>query len=144
MEKHDQIEMLKDLAQVDIDAVHSYNRVLDKITDELLRTRLTEFRDTHLQHIAELSDAIRVLGGQAPDMSKDFKGFAIEAFTVLRKVTGMKGALKALKTIEEISNHYYRKAIPEEVPPIIKDIFRKHLSDERNHLEYIRNNLQAM
>lgn len=144
MEKHEQIELLRTLAQVDIDAVHSYNHALDEITDGIIRSRLEEFRDTHQQHVADLSDTIRDLGGKAPDMSPDFKGYAIEAFTVLRKVTGMKGALKALKTTEEISNRYYRRAIPEELPAEIKDQLRRNLSNVRNQLEYIENNLQAM
>lgn len=45
--------MLKEVAQADVDAVHTYNRVLDHIADEVVRSRLMSFRDTHLEHIAD-------------------------------------------------------------------------------------------
>lgn len=144
MEKHEQIEMLTELAQVAIDAVKSYNRALDEISDTVILTRLQEFRDAHQQHITQLSETIVALGGQAPDISEDFKGYVIEAFTALRKVTGMKGALKALKITEEIVNRHYRVSLPKEEPSVVKDLLRKHLSNTRNHIEYIDNNLHAL
>jgi len=59
-------------------------------------------------------------------------------------MAGMKGALKALQAAEELSNRYYGKAVPKTVPPALKEIVRKHFSDEKNHLEYIRNNFQVL
>ena len=144
MEKHELIEMLKNLIQVDIDMVHSYNRALDEVSDQVIHSRLSAFRDKHQKHIADLSDEVRSLGGWAPEPTKDFKGYIIEAFTTLGTMAGMKGALKALQAAEELSNRYYAKAVPKTVPPDLKEIVRKHFSDEKNHLEYIRNNLQVL
>jgi len=144
MEKNELVEMLKKLIQVDIDMVHSYNQALDEVSDHVIHSRLTAFRDKHQKHIAALSDEIRSLGGQVPEPNKDFKGYIIEAFTTLGTMAGMKGALKALKTAEEISNRYYEKVVPITVPPALKEIIRKNFSDEKNHLEYIRNNLQVL
>lgn len=138
------IEILRELAQVDIDAVHSYNRVLDEISDNVVRARLTSFRDEHQQHMQAIADEIRTLGGEVPESTKDFKGYAVEAFAVLRTTTGgMKNALKALKTAEEITNRYYSRKVSKEAPAAVKDLLRKHFSEEKIHLDYINENVKA-
>jgi uncharacterized protein (TIGR02284 family) len=138
------IGVLQELVQVDIDTVHSYNRVLDEIADDVVRSRLKAFRDTHLNHIAALSDEIRSLGGEAPKLTRDFKGYVIEAFTALRTAAGMKSALKALKTNEKITNHYYGETVSKEIPSALKELLREHFSDEKIHLDYITNNLKVL
>lgn len=144
MEKTELIELLRELIQVNIDMVHSYNRALDDISDPVFHSRLTAFRNNHQEHIDELSDALRSLGGQASEPMKDFKGYVIEAFTTLGSMAGMKGALKAVMAAEALSNRYYEKAVPKSLPRDIKEIVRKHFSDEKNHHEYIKNNLQVL
>lgn len=144
MQENELIEKIKELVQMDIDTVHAYNRALDEISDKIMRSRLTAFRDNHQNHIADLSYQIRILGGQAPEPTKDFKGFILEAFTALRIATGTKGALKALKTVEEITNRYYGNVVSETVPEALKDMLRRHFSDEKIHLDYISSNLQAL
>jgi uncharacterized protein (TIGR02284 family) len=144
MEKIELLEMLKELIQVNVDMVHTYNRALNEISDPVVRSRSTAFRDNHQKHIEELSDAVRSLGGQAPEPTKDFKGYVIEAFTALGTMAGMKGTLKALMAAEALSNRHYEKVVPKSVPPDLKETIRKHFSDEKNHSEYIRNNLRAL
>jgi rubrerythrin len=138
------IEAMSELAQVDIDALHAYSQALEQIEDEVIRSRLEEFMAQHREHIDRLSAAIKELGGQPPAFSKDFKGFFIEGFTALRSSTGMIGALKALRTTEEITHRYYAKAVPMEAPARLKDIYRRHLSEERIHLDYVVSNLEAL
>ncbi len=144
MENNTLIKELKELVQVDIDTVHTYNRVLDEISDEIVRSRLTAFRDNHIDHIAVISEEIRSLEGDPPKLTKDFKGYVIEAFAALRKAVGMKSALKALKTAENITCRYYGRMVSEETPSTLKDRLRKQFSDKKNHLEYINNNLKVL
>ena len=56
----------------------------------------------------------------------------------------MKGALKALKTVEEITNRHYGEAVSKDAPPALKEILRKHFTDEKIHLDYIDSNLEAL
>ena len=84
------------------------------------------------------------LGGTPPETKKDFKGYVIEAFTALRGFTGEKGALKAMRTLEEITNRHFDDAVSKDVPPAVKEILRKHVTDERIHLDYIDRNLEAI
>ena len=144
MEKKETIETVSGLIQLDIDTVFAYDQALNEIKDDIIRARLTEFRDTHQNHVERLSEEIRSLGGSPPKITKGFKGYVIEAFTALRGFTGEKGALKALRSAEEITNRQYGEAVSKDVPDSVKELLRKHVTDERIHLDYIDSNLEAL
>jgi len=144
MKKNDLVEAISSLIQLDIDTVYAYDQAIGEIEDKIIQARLTDFRDAHRHHSERLSEEIRSLGGTPPKSTKDFKGYAIEAFTALRGFTGMKGALKALKTVEEFTNRQYAEIVSQDVPAPIKEIFRKYFSEEKIHLKYIDSNLEAL
>ena len=138
------IEALSNLVQLDIDAVHAYDQALKEIDDSVIRDRLLKFQNHHRNHISDLSKQIEDLGGNPPEQSKDFKGYVIEAFTAIRSFTGLKGALKAMKTMEEITNRYYGEVVSWKAPSAVKEVLRTYFSEEKIHLEYITSNLQAL
>jgi hypothetical protein len=144
MDRNDLLKKLQELAQVDIDIVHTYNRVLNEISDEIVHSRLTAFRDNHINHLTALMEEIESIGGEPPKLTKDFKGYVIEAFAVLSTAAGMKSALKVLKAAETISYEYYGQIISKDIPDILKERLRKYFSDEKIHLEYIDNNLKVL
>jgi uncharacterized protein (TIGR02284 family) len=144
MDKNNLIEAISKLVQLDIDTVHAYDKVLKEIDDPIIRERLLTFQDEHRNHISCLSRQIEDLGGQPPDQSQDFKGYVIEAFAAIRSFTGFKGALKALKIIEEITNRHYGEIVSWETPSAIKEKLRTYFSEEKVHLDYITINLQAL
>ena len=137
-------EALSNLVQLDIDAVHAYDQALKEIDDAIIKDRLLKFQNDHRSHISGLSKQIEELGGQPPENSRDIKGYVIEAFTAIRSFTGLKGALKAIKTTEEITNRYYGEVVSWEAPSAAKEVLRTYFSEEKVHLDYITSNLQAM
>jgi uncharacterized protein (TIGR02284 family) len=138
------IEALSNLVQLDIDAVHAYDQAVREIDDTIIRDRLLTFQEEHRNHISGLSKQIENLGGQPPERSQDLKGYVIEAFAAIRSFSGLKGALNAMKTTEEITNGYYGEVVSWEAPPDVKELLRKYFSEEKIHLEYITSNLQAL
>ena len=144
MNEKNLIEALPNLVQLDIDAVHAYDQALKEIDDPIIKDRLLKFQDDHRNHISGLSKQIEELGGQPPEYSQDLKGYVIEAFAAIRSFTGLKGALSAMKTTEEITNRYYGEVVSWEAPPDVKEVLRTYFSEEKIHLDYITNNLQAM
>ncbi len=144
MNEKELIEAMVNLVQLDIDAVHAYNQAVKEIEDPIIRDRLLTFQEDHRKHIAGLSKHIEALGGQPPEPSQDFKGYVIEAFTAIRSYTGLTGALKAMKTTEEITNRHYGEVVSWQAPPAIKESLRAYFSEEKIHLEYIDSNLQAI
>ena len=144
MNTKDLIAALANLVQLDIDAVHAYDQVLKEIDDPIISRRLLTFQEEHRNHIRGLSRHIEELGGQPPEPSRDFKGFVIEAFTAIRSFTGLKGALKAMKITEDITNRYYGEVVSWQAPAEVKEVLRTYFSEEKIHLDYIISNLQAM
>ncbi len=144
MDNNELAKALEELAQVDIDTVHTYNRVLDEISDEIIQARLADFRDNHIKHIGDLCAEIRLLGGDPPELTKDFKGYVIEAFAALSTAAGMKSAMKALKTAEKINYKHYGEIVSKNAPSNLKELLRKHFTDEKIHLDYIESNLKAL
>ncbi|MFO7965922.1 MAG: ferritin-like domain-containing protein [Desulfobacterales bacterium] len=133
------LKLLDKLIQLDIDTVYIYDRTLDAFEDRVIKERISRFRENHKQHVERLASEMQALGGTPPDFSRDLKGHVITAFTALGTLTGMKGALKALKITEDITNRVYGEAVSSDVPDELKDMLRKHFSDEKIHLDYIVN-----
>jgi len=144
VKKKELIETMSKLVQLDIDAVQAYEQAVKEVEDPVIRDRLLKFQEEHRNHIEGLTGQIVDLGGQAPDQSMDFKGYVIEAFTAVESFTGLKGALKAIKTTEEITNRYYGEVVSWEAPSAVKDLLRTYFSEEKIHLDYITSNLQAL
>jgi hypothetical protein len=69
----------------------------------------------------------------------------MEAVAALRATAGgMKSALKALKTAEEISNRHYEQIFLQDLPPDLKQLLREQYSEENLHLDYINENLKSL
>jgi rubrerythrin len=140
----DLIKAMSNLVQLDIDAVHAYDQAIKEIDDPIIKERLLTFQEDHRNHIRTLSEQIKILGGRPPVESQDFKGYVIEAFAAIRSFTGLKGALKSVKTAEEITNRYYAEVVSWKAPPEVKENLRTYFSDEKIHLEYITSNLKTI
>ncbi len=107
METKEIFKVLNSLAHLDTDAIYTCDEALEQIDVLSIKDQLTRFRDDHHRHVRELLDAIRRLGGQPPSFSKDFKGFLVQGMTSARSATGTEGALKAMKTNEELTSRNY-------------------------------------
>ena len=137
MENKEMIEKLTDLVKLDIDAVHAYGQAIKHIDISDVREQVVKFQGDHERHVTNLSEAIRLLGGQPPEFSRDFKGYLLEGFTALRSMTGTEGALKALKSAEEMTNKKYSEARSWNVPMDVLSIIQGNYEDEQRHLSYV-------
>lgn len=147
MNRKEIIEALTNLIQLDIDVVHAYDQAIKAVDDPIIKNRLRTFQAEHSDHIDGLSAKIEALQGKPANQSgrsKDAKGFVMEAFTIIRSFTGLKGALSAMKTTEEISNRYYGDIVSRQMPTEVKEMLREYFTQEKIHLEYIVNNLQSL
>ncbi|NUO48540.1 MAG: ferritin-like domain-containing protein [Polyangiaceae bacterium] len=129
---------LNALIQLDYDAVQAYDRAIAKIESEMIKRDMESFRRDHERHIIDLSECVRELGGVPEELGRDFKGVLLEGLTALRSVTGTAGALKAMKTNEEITNRVYDDALGTTLPANIRRVIERNRDDERRHLAYIQ------
>jgi rubrerythrin len=126
-----------DLMKLDIDAVHAYDQAIDNTELISMRETLAHFRSDHQRHVVQLRKLIEAFDVVPPDDSQDFKGFLMEGFTALRSLSGVEGALKAMKTNEELTNRRYREALAEGFPPNTRELLEKSYQDEQEHLKFI-------
>lgn len=143
MDTQSVVKLLSDLAQLDIDAIEAYDQALKNIDEPIIHTSISSFRDDHIKHVDDLAEKIIALGATPPNRSKDIKGFIIKGFTAIRSSTGTEGALKAMQTNEKLTNAKYKEAFETELPFDVKALIEKNYSDERRHLAYIEQTLEA-
>lgn len=141
MNKEELINRLNAIVQLDIDAYHAYEQAIEAIDELEIRTKLELYRDDHHRHVTELSRAIRQLGGEPPEFTKDLKGEFIEGITKVQSMMGTQSALKAMETNEKLTNKTYAQATELDIPAAIRDIIDRGYNDEKKHLAYISNAL---
>ncbi len=137
MTSNEVVKKVNSLIQLDIDAVHAYQQAIEHIDVTDVKNQLVQFKHDHENHVQNLSEVVRKLGGQPPEFSRDFKGFVIQGFTALRSVTGTEGALKAMKSNEELTNSSYDDALSWDVTTEVRNVIQKNRDDEKRHLRYI-------
>lgn len=137
MNDQDIIDKLQDLCQLDIDAFHAYGKAIEHIDAPMLREQIAKFQSDHERHVSDLSAIIRRLDGEPPEFSRDFKGFLLEGFTALRSMTGTEGAMKALKSAEEMTNKRYGDARSWDMPLDIISVIQSNFEDEQRHIHYV-------
>lgn len=136
-------QLLSELLQLEIDSIQAYAQVIPHIDDPVMKTRLNTFRESHQKHVDELIAAYP--DNHTPEKtSQDFKGYIQEGMAALRSMGGTKSALKALQSTEERVNRLYSEAVSRQAPGGAHDLFRKHFSDVKIHLNYITSNLEAL
>lgn len=143
MENRELAKNLCQLIQLDIDAVFAYEQAIERVEVLEIKEQLRFFQGDHERHIADLSNYVVALGERPPERSRDFKGFLIEGFTALRSVTGTEGALKAMQSNEKTTNKQYDEALSWELPADARAIVERNYEDEKRHLRYITEALEA-
>lgn len=145
MNNNDLLDILGNLAQLDIDASYAYTQALKNIEDKEIYNNIKDFRTDHEKHIQDLNKIMQFYGGTEYKKQRDLKGFLIEGFTLLRSSTGTIGALKAMETNEKITNKIYKDTLDKNYfPTDVRVIIEKNYNDEKRHLRYIRTLLKTL
>lgn len=126
-----------DLMKVDIDAVHAYDQAIENTDLISVREQLAEFREEHEHHVANLRTLTEAFDVVPPDQSQSVRGFFMEGFTALRSLTGVEGALRAMKSNEELTNRKYREALAQAFPPKTRELLERNYEEEQKHLLFI-------
>jgi rubrerythrin len=138
------LDNLSKLIHLDVDAAHAYDQAIRNVDDQAVKEKLIQFQSDHLRHIDQLSGKVRELGGTAPELASDFKGFIIAGFTALRSLTGTKGALEAMETNERLTVSGYTEASKLDFPVDVLARVQSNLADEQRHLSTIREALATL
>jgi uncharacterized protein (TIGR02284 family) len=130
---------LRELAQLDVDAIGLYDAAIQRITVPLVREKLSEFRVDHVRHVQDLNAEILKLGGEQVDGSPDVKGTLLRGFTAVTSMMGTQAALFAMAGNEEITNHSYQSALKAaDWTAEVRSLIERNYADERRHLAWIK------
>jgi uncharacterized protein (TIGR02284 family) len=140
----DQVENIKSLIKLDIDAAAAYEEAIEHIQTPSIHKTLTMYLADHRRHVDVLSGLLRNAGEVPPERTKDIKGFFIEGFTSLRSAMGEDGALKAMLSNEKLTNRKYQDAFENwDLEPEALAVVSDNYEDERRHLSYIEDILHV-
>ena len=140
----DVMEALRNLIELDYDAVEAYEAAISRLDDSILRQGLASFLDDHLRHIRELSPVVHQMGGEVPTQG-DMRRWLTKGKVVIGNILGDRGVLMAMKSNEDDTNEAYEHASARgDLSSDLGQLLVKNLADERRHRQWIMNRLDAM
>ena len=130
-------DLLKDLIQLDHDAVEAYQAAIDRLHYAGFREALKGFCQDHLRHVEELGAQLSGLGREPPKEG-DMKSVLAKGKVVLAGLVGDKQMLQAMKTNEDDTNTAYERAVRhDEASEEVREMLRRGLADERRHRDWM-------
>ena len=137
------ISKLRALAQLDVDAMGTYDAAIARVTDEEVATQLAAYRVDHLRHVQDLNAVIQKFGGKVVEQVPDLKGVALTGMTMVTSMMGTFSALMAMVGNEELTNRVYEAALKiKNLDAETRELIRKNYSDEQRHLAWIKHALK--
>jgi rubrerythrin len=133
-----ELEKLRSLAQLDVDAIGTYEAAIARVKEQLVRERLSEFRVDHVRHVQDLNVFIRERGGEPVELRPDLKGAVMKGMTAITSMMGTEAALVAMLGNEELTNRAYELALGFEWSPQVRQLIEKNRKDEERHLAWIK------
>jgi rubrerythrin len=138
MGRKSEVEKLRSLAQMDVDAVGAYDAAIARVKEPLVRERLSEFRVDHVRHVQDLNALIHQFGGEPVELRPDLKGAAMKGLTAMTSMMGTEAALVAMLGNEEFTNRAYELALSFEWSPEVRTLIEKNRRDEERHITWIK------
>ena len=133
-----EVEKLRSLAQLDVDAAGAYEAAIARVKEPLVRERLNDFRVDHVRHVQDLNALIQARGGAPVELRPDLKGAAMKGFTAISSMVGTEAALLAMLGNEELANRVYEAALSFDWSPEVRQLIQKNRQDEERHLTWIK------
>jgi rubrerythrin len=137
------ISKLRALAQLDVDAIGTYDAAIAQVSESEVAQQLAGFRVDHVRHVQDLNALIVARGGTAVEQVPDLKGVALTGMTMVTSLIGTEAALMAMIGNEELTNRVYEAALKLKIDSEALDVIRKNYADERRHLEWIKHAFKA-
>nr|WP_245460693.1 DUF2383 domain-containing protein [Rhizobium leguminosarum] len=136
--------LVKDLIYLEYDAIAAYDSCIERLDDKQFATKITSFKQDHLQHLEVLNEMARELGIQAPTRG-DMKEMLTTGKIALADLMGDAAILKAMKTNEDDTvTAYERASRHEDAIPASKAFFMKAHQDEERHRAWMDTTAKAL
>lgn len=128
---------LTSLARADLDAASVYGRTMDLVEERVIRERLSEYRQDHLDHFQELAGYIADMGADAPRNSPSRTDFIPRDIGASGPASDIRGLLRLLYQQELNLRQAYREASQWELSLKARALVDDFCSDENKHMRFL-------
>lgn len=130
-------DALRDLTELDYDAIEAYDVAINRVDNIEYKTKLTEFRDDHRRHVEENSALLASHGEEAP-AGPSGKQWLTKGKVVLADMIGDTTILVAMRSNEIDTNTAYERLNAHEGRwEDSLEFLSRGLSDERRHKAWL-------
>ncbi len=131
-------DAIKDLIELDFDAIEAYDAAINRIENQSYRDKLIEFKGDHERHVRELSALLKKHNEEAPTGPSIGKQWITKGKTILANLIGDRTILVAMRSNEVDTNTAYERVYHHEGKwEDADDILKRGLKDERRHKAWL-------
>ncbi len=128
---------LQELLELDYDAIEAYEAAINRIKDNVFKSKLNDFKMDHQNHIVAISSLLRSHNEEVPT-GPDSKQWLTKGKVVLAGLMGDKAILSAMLTNEEDTNTAYERMLGrQDVWNEARTVLENGLQDERRHKNWL-------
>ncbi len=137
-------DALKDLVELDFDAVEAYEAAINRLDNIEYKSKLREFKKDHERHITELSDVLKSHNETAPTGPSMGKQWLTKGKVVLGEIVGDNGILAAMITNEIDTNTAYER-MNEREDKWLEAVYalQRGLDDEKRHKAWLESVIKS-
>ncbi|XVN40630.1 MAG: ferritin-like domain-containing protein [Rickettsia endosymbiont of Argas persicus] len=137
----DFLDALKELIELDYDAIEAYEAAINRITDEDYKVQLKNFKEDHKEHVQKLNQLLLKHNEKTID-GPSSKQLLTKGKVVLANQVGDKAILYAMLTNEEDTNTAYERLNNHDDKWYdAAEILEQGLRDEQKHKKWIEKQL---
>lgn len=130
-------DALKELIELDYDAVDAYQAAIDRLENEEYKAKLGKFKADHESHIKVLNRILHAHDGVIVE-SGGAKGWLTKGKVILANLIGDKTILKAMRSNEEDTNTAYKKMNSHKAKwTDAADAIAQGMEDEEKHKKWL-------
>jgi len=134
---------LKDLLELDYDAIEAYEAAINRLEDAEYKSKLTGFKEDHQRHTREITALLQAHGEEAPT-GPSSKQWLTKGKVVLAQIVGDGGILAAMQTNEVDTNTAYQRMNEHEHKWLdATDLLSRGLKDEKRHKAWLESIIQS-
>jgi rubrerythrin len=134
-------DALRELIELDYDAVEAYEAAINRIEDKGYQIQLTKFKEDHQRHIKEGNELLAKHAEDTVD-SPSAKQWLAKGKVVLANLAGDEAILKAMITNEDDTNTAYENMNEREDKwEDAYSFLELGLEDERRHKKWMEDNV---
>ncbi len=133
----DTAKTLQLLVHNEIDASFLFSQAIENVKNKAIKGYLVEAKAECENNIKTLSSLLSQYGKEAPEHTKDFKGYFMQGYLAMRGCTSDQGLMSALYSNLKMLLGAYEDALKREFREDVKEKIAQLYENAKAHLSYV-------